>query len=175
MLAWELQMERETCETLMGEGELTSTIQCHSTSSCKIVILDTLLLNQLLRHCIAGREEHRGGDTLRQEWARGQLHLVPASPYQYLVSLKYNLQLRIKDMTYQRNIFAVDTFTWRPVGCVKVLQQLPSSRSVKSCQATDDLFTTHELRSSSAVGDEGGESGISIFGIFCSGWGWSDQ
>ena len=36
-----------------------------------------------------------------------------------------------RETAYQRNIFADDTFTWRPVVVVKVLQQVPSPRKCR--------------------------------------------
>jgi hypothetical protein len=43
------------------------------------VVLEAFLLNELLGHGIAGREEDCGGDALGEQWARGQLSLVPTS------------------------------------------------------------------------------------------------
>lgn len=61
-----------------GEERRTSTVQCHSSSPGQLVVLETLLFNELLGHSIAGREEDCGGDALGEQWARGQLSLVPA-------------------------------------------------------------------------------------------------
>ena len=41
------------------------------------MILDALLLDQLLGHGVASREEDTGGDGLGKDRARGQLGLVP--------------------------------------------------------------------------------------------------
>lgn len=43
------------------------------------MILESPFLNQLLRHGISRCEQHSGRDTLCQDRARGQLHLIPGS------------------------------------------------------------------------------------------------
>lgn len=42
------------------------------------MVLQALFLDKLLGHGVAGCEEDRGGDALGEQWARGQLSLVPA-------------------------------------------------------------------------------------------------
>jgi hypothetical protein len=41
------------------------------------VVLQSFLFNELLGHGITGCEEDCGGDALGEQWARGQLSLVP--------------------------------------------------------------------------------------------------
>lgn len=64
-----------------GSGRLlvhTTTVERHSPCSCKIVLLDTPLLYQLLCHSITGREKYRCRHTLGEQRACCQLRLVPA-------------------------------------------------------------------------------------------------
>jgi hypothetical protein len=42
------------------------------------MLLEALLLNYLLRNAISCCEQHRRRNALSEDWARGQLHLVPA-------------------------------------------------------------------------------------------------
>ena len=63
---------------MCGGGDVcTSSVESHSACTCELVVLETLLLDQLLSHGITSREEDGRGDGLGEERARGQLHLVP--------------------------------------------------------------------------------------------------
>ena len=42
------------------------------------MVLQSLLFDELLGHGITGSKEDGGGDALGEQWARGQLSLVPA-------------------------------------------------------------------------------------------------
>jgi hypothetical protein len=68
----------EETEPLHGCGtEDTATVEDHAASTREVVVLEALLLDQLLGHGIASREEDAGGDGLGKDRARGQLGLVP--------------------------------------------------------------------------------------------------
>lgn len=52
-------------------------IEDHAASAAVVVVLDSLLFHQMLRHSVARREEEAGCDGLGEDGARGQLGLVP--------------------------------------------------------------------------------------------------
>lgn len=58
-------------------GERTSAVEGHAAGSSEFVVLEAFLLDELLGHGITGCEEDGGGDALGEQWARGQLSLVP--------------------------------------------------------------------------------------------------
>lgn len=60
-----------------GRTEDAAAVEDHAASTCEVMILDALLLDQLLGHGVASREEDAGGDRLGKDRARGQLGLVP--------------------------------------------------------------------------------------------------
>lgn len=75
--------------------ELTSTIQSHASCTRHIMVLQSSLLDQLLCHSITGREQHSRGDTLCENWALAQLHLVPRSrsAFNVLFELQYSMPI----------------------------------------------------------------------------------
>ena len=60
-----------------GRAEDAATVEDHATGTREVVVLEALLLDQLLGHGVASREEDAGGDRLGEDGARGQLGLVP--------------------------------------------------------------------------------------------------
>lgn len=56
---------------------LTATVQGHATCSNQVMLLDTLLLDELLSRDIASSKEHRRGDTLGEQRASSQPGVVP--------------------------------------------------------------------------------------------------
>lgn len=54
-----------------------TSVESHATCTCEVLVLNALLLDQLLSHCVAGCEEDGSGDGLGEERAGGQLGLVP--------------------------------------------------------------------------------------------------
>ena len=80
------------------KGRQTSPVKSHSTSAREVLVGETFALHELLRHSVACREEDCSGDTLSQERARGQLHLVPGAGSA--------LSVRSFHYTYHRNILA---------------------------------------------------------------------
>ena len=64
-----------------GGGELTAAVGEHATRARPVVALEPLLLDGLLRGHVAGGEEHRRRDGLREQRPRGELALVPTSLY----------------------------------------------------------------------------------------------
>lgn len=57
--------------------EDSASVEGHATRAREVLVLQSLLLDQLLSHCVASCEEHRGGDGLGEERTGGQLSLVP--------------------------------------------------------------------------------------------------
>lgn len=60
-----------------GRTEDAATVEDHAAGTREVVVLEALLLDQLLGHGVASREEDAGGNRLGKDWARGQLGLVP--------------------------------------------------------------------------------------------------
>lgn len=60
-----------------SRAEHAAAVEDHATGTGEVVVLDALLLDQLLGHAVAGREEDACGDGLGKDRARGQLGLVP--------------------------------------------------------------------------------------------------
>lgn len=58
-------------------GEHTASVQSHAAGAGELVALNALLLDDLLGDDIAGREEHRRGDALREQRPGRQFALVP--------------------------------------------------------------------------------------------------
>lgn len=58
-------------------AEDATAVQSHTTGSGEFVVGEALLLDELLGHGVAGREEDGGGDRLGEQRPRGQLGLVP--------------------------------------------------------------------------------------------------
>ena len=77
-LAWDDDLLLEETEPLdSGRTEDAAAVEDHAASASEVVVLDALLLDQLLGHGVASREEDAGGDGLGEDRARGQLGLVP--------------------------------------------------------------------------------------------------
>jgi hypothetical protein len=60
-----------------GRTEHAAAVEDHAAGTGEVVVLEALLLDELLGHGVAGREEDACGDGLGKDWARGQLGLVP--------------------------------------------------------------------------------------------------
>ena len=60
-----------------GRTEHATAVEDHAAGAGEVMVLEALLLDQLLGHGVAGREEDASGDGLGEDWARGQLGLVP--------------------------------------------------------------------------------------------------
>jgi hypothetical protein len=60
-----------------GRTEHATAVEDHAAGAAEVVVLEALLVDELLSHGVAGREEDAGGDGLGEDWARGQLGLVP--------------------------------------------------------------------------------------------------
>lgn len=60
-----------------GGTEDAAAVEDHAAGACEVVVLDAPLLDELLGHGVAGREEDACGDRLGEDGARGQLRLVP--------------------------------------------------------------------------------------------------
>lgn len=63
----------------MKDVKLTTTVGKHASCTGKLVLLETLLLNDLLRCDVADRKEHGRRDTLRQQWTSREATLVPVN------------------------------------------------------------------------------------------------
>lgn len=69
----------QEAEPLGGSGtEDAASVEGHAAGTGEVVALDAIALDGLLSESVAGCEEDGGGDRLSEEWARGQLGLVPA-------------------------------------------------------------------------------------------------
>ena len=113
---------------------LTATVESHSTSTGQLMVLPTFLLHQLLGHGVSGCEEDSSRDALGEQWARGQLHLVPRSEL-ILASIHCNcltesMLADIGSYTHQRNTIFNDVsfLTLGLAGCCEMsrheLQQI---------------------------------------------------
>ena len=60
-----------------GRTEHAAAVEDHAAGAGEVMVLEALLLDQLLGHGVASREEDAGGDRLGKDRARGQLGLVP--------------------------------------------------------------------------------------------------
>ena len=60
-----------------GRTEHAAAVEDHAAGAGEVMVLEALLLDELLGHGVAGREEDARGDGLGEDWARGQLGLVP--------------------------------------------------------------------------------------------------
>lgn len=70
----------EEAEPLDGGGtEDAATVEDHAAGTGEVMVLESLLFDELLGHGVAGREEDAGGDRLGEDRARGQFGLVPIS------------------------------------------------------------------------------------------------
>lgn len=58
---------------------LTTTVEGHTASAGKVVLLNALLFDGLLRNDVAGAKEDGGGDGLGEKGPCGQPGLVPVS------------------------------------------------------------------------------------------------
>lgn len=77
-LAWDDDLLLEETEPLdSGRTEDAAAVEDHAASASEVVVLDTLLFDQLLGHGVASCEEDAGSDRLGEDGARGQLGLVP--------------------------------------------------------------------------------------------------
>lgn len=61
--------------------EDATAVEDHATGASHVMVLETLLFNELLCHGVAGREEDASGDGLSEDRARGQLGLVPVGAF----------------------------------------------------------------------------------------------
>ena len=91
-----------------GRTEDAAAVEDHAASAGEVVVLDALLLDQLLGHGVASREEDAGGDGLSEDRARGQLGLVPIGA---TVS-----EARMRGVDGERTSAA----SWLPCDCVAV-------------------------------------------------------
>lgn len=60
-----------------GRAEHATAVEDHATGAAQVMVLEALLVDELLSHGVAGREEDACGDGLGKDRARGQLGLVP--------------------------------------------------------------------------------------------------
>jgi sirohydrochlorin ferrochelatase len=68
----------QEAEPLHGDGaEDAAAVEDHAAGTAEVVVLQSLLFDEMLSHAIASREEDAGGDRLGEDWARGQLGLIP--------------------------------------------------------------------------------------------------
>lgn len=58
-------------------SEDEAAVCCHAGCTVESVVVPAPLLDGLLGHCVAGCEKDGCGDGLGEDWARGQLGLVP--------------------------------------------------------------------------------------------------
>jgi hypothetical protein len=60
-----------------GRTEHATAVEDHAAGAGQVMVLEALLFDELLGHGVTGREEDACGDGLGEDWARGQLGLVP--------------------------------------------------------------------------------------------------
>lgn len=58
------------------------------------MVSESLLFDELLSHGVASREQDAGGDGLCEDWARGQLGLVPIGETISGLSILVHLEIR---------------------------------------------------------------------------------
>lgn len=82
-------------------SENAATVNRHAAGSRVVLVGETTLLNGLLGHGVAGREENGGCEGLGQDRARGQFGLVPGS---IVCEIIVRLVMKRSNLAYQRNI-----------------------------------------------------------------------
>jgi sirohydrochlorin ferrochelatase len=60
-----------------GRAEDAASVEDHAAGTAEVVVLESFLFDEMLGHAIASREEEASRDGLGEDWARGQLGLVP--------------------------------------------------------------------------------------------------